>query len=182
MGFTAVQVGTHSIRSGSAMPIHLGECPVQTILMIEHWSSGYFKNISENRLNNPAAKSQKQCCVSNSRSTSLTWRQQSSTRISGRVITWAASRQGGILAVICLNVSKSCKYCCTSRCNNAAEMLELLIEKDLYTKGVRAQGKTLLGKFQKQYTPVQITTLLQRGKCNELNLLVSTLYVSWRVD
>ena len=34
LGFKAEQVGTHSHRSGAAMAVYLGECPVYTIMMI----------------------------------------------------------------------------------------------------------------------------------------------------
>ena len=42
LGFKAEDVGTHSIRSGSAMAMYLGECPVYTIMMIGRWSSDAF--------------------------------------------------------------------------------------------------------------------------------------------
>ena len=42
LGFKAVQVGCHSIRSGAAMAMCLGECPVYTIMMIGRWSSDAF--------------------------------------------------------------------------------------------------------------------------------------------
>ena len=34
LGFLAHEVGTHSIRSGITMSMYLGECPVDTIMMI----------------------------------------------------------------------------------------------------------------------------------------------------
>ena len=42
LGFKASQVGCHSIRSGAAMAMYLGECPVYTIMMIGRWSSDAF--------------------------------------------------------------------------------------------------------------------------------------------
>eukprot|EP00957_Ditylum_brightwellii_P166469 12671483-Ditylum_brightwellii.AAC.1 len=42
LGFKKESVGTHSIRSGSAMSIYLRECPVYTIMMIGRWSSNTF--------------------------------------------------------------------------------------------------------------------------------------------
>ena len=42
LGFTALEVGTHSIRSGAAMAMFLGECPVYVIMMIGRWSSDAF--------------------------------------------------------------------------------------------------------------------------------------------
>ena len=42
LGFKAHQVGTHSIRSGAAMQMYLGECPVYTIMLIGRWSSDAF--------------------------------------------------------------------------------------------------------------------------------------------
>ena len=42
LGFKAEEVGTHSIRSGAAMAMYLGECPVYTIMMIGRWSSDAF--------------------------------------------------------------------------------------------------------------------------------------------
>ena len=42
LGFKADDVGTHSIRSGSAMAMHLGECQVYTIMLIGRWSSDAF--------------------------------------------------------------------------------------------------------------------------------------------
>ena len=42
LGIKAEEVGTHSIRSGSAMAMFLGECPVYTIMMIGRWSSDAF--------------------------------------------------------------------------------------------------------------------------------------------
>ena len=41
-GFEAEDIGTHSIRSGAAMGMYLGECPVYTIMMIGRWSSDAF--------------------------------------------------------------------------------------------------------------------------------------------
>ena len=38
----ADDVGTHSIRSASAMAVYLGECPIYTIMMIGRWSSDAF--------------------------------------------------------------------------------------------------------------------------------------------
>jgi hypothetical protein len=42
LGFKADEIGTHSIRSGAAMAMYLGECPVYTIMMIGRWSSDAF--------------------------------------------------------------------------------------------------------------------------------------------
>ena len=42
LGFKAHEVGTHSIRSGAAMQMYLGECPVYTIMLIGRWSSDAF--------------------------------------------------------------------------------------------------------------------------------------------
>ena len=42
LGFKKEQVGTHSIRSGSAMAMYLGEFPVYTIVLIGRWSSDAF--------------------------------------------------------------------------------------------------------------------------------------------
>jgi hypothetical protein len=42
LGFKASEVGTHSIRSGAAMQMYLGECPVYTIMLIGRWSSDAF--------------------------------------------------------------------------------------------------------------------------------------------
>ena len=42
LGILSNEIGTHSIRSGAAMSIYLGECPVYTIMMIGRWSSDSF--------------------------------------------------------------------------------------------------------------------------------------------
>ena len=42
LGFKADNIGTHSIRLGSAMAMYLEECPVYTIMMIGCWSSDAF--------------------------------------------------------------------------------------------------------------------------------------------
>ena len=42
LGISKEDVGTHSIRSGAAMAIYLGECPVYVIMMIGGWSSDAF--------------------------------------------------------------------------------------------------------------------------------------------
>ena len=42
LGFKAEEIGTHSIRSGAAMAMYLGKCPVYTIMMIGRWSSDAF--------------------------------------------------------------------------------------------------------------------------------------------
>ena len=42
LGIKVEDVGTHSIRSGAAMAMYLGECPVYTIMMIGRWSSDAF--------------------------------------------------------------------------------------------------------------------------------------------
>ncbi len=42
LGFKKEDIGCHSIRSGGAMAMYLGECPVYTIMMIGRWSSDAF--------------------------------------------------------------------------------------------------------------------------------------------
>jgi hypothetical protein len=42
LGILMREVGTHSVRSGAAMAMYLGECPVYTIMMIGRWSSDAF--------------------------------------------------------------------------------------------------------------------------------------------
>ena len=42
LGFKSSEIGTHPIRSGAAMAMFLGECPVYTIMMIGRWSSDAF--------------------------------------------------------------------------------------------------------------------------------------------
>ena len=42
LGFEEHEIGTHSIRSGAAMAMFLGECPVYCIMMIGRWSSDAF--------------------------------------------------------------------------------------------------------------------------------------------
>ncbi|KAL7467158.1 hypothetical protein ACHAXS_007407 [Conticribra weissflogii] len=42
LGFDKEEIGTHSIRSGAAMSMYLGECPVYIIMMIGRWSSDAF--------------------------------------------------------------------------------------------------------------------------------------------
>ena len=42
LGFRATNVGTHSLRSGGAMAMHLAEIPVYTIMIIGRWSSDAF--------------------------------------------------------------------------------------------------------------------------------------------
>lgn len=42
LGFKAEEIGTHSIRSGAAMSMFMGECPVYVIMMIGRWSSDAF--------------------------------------------------------------------------------------------------------------------------------------------
>jgi hypothetical protein len=42
LGFNKENVGTHSIRSGAAMAMYLGECPVFMIMLIGRWSSDAF--------------------------------------------------------------------------------------------------------------------------------------------
>ena len=42
LGIRKGEIGTHSIRSGAAMAMYLGECPVYTIMMIGRWSSDAF--------------------------------------------------------------------------------------------------------------------------------------------
>ena len=46
LGIKAGDVGTHSIRSASAMATYLGEFPVYTIMMIGRWSSNAFLKYS----------------------------------------------------------------------------------------------------------------------------------------
>jgi hypothetical protein len=51
LGFKASEVGTHSIRSGAAMQMYLGECPVYTIMLIGRWSSdAFFPSLSSLQL------------------------------------------------------------------------------------------------------------------------------------
>eukprot|EP00984_Skeletonema_dohrnii_P016767 scaffold7500_cov75-Skeletonema_dohrnii-CCMP3373.AAC.3 len=42
LGIQKGDIGTHSIRSGAAMAMFLGECPVYVIMMIGRWSSDAF--------------------------------------------------------------------------------------------------------------------------------------------
>jgi hypothetical protein len=42
LGIAKHKLGTHSIRSGAAMAMYLGECPVYTIMLISRWSSDAF--------------------------------------------------------------------------------------------------------------------------------------------
>jgi hypothetical protein len=42
LGIAKHGVGTHSLRSGAAMAMYLGECPVYTIMLIGRWSSDAF--------------------------------------------------------------------------------------------------------------------------------------------
>jgi hypothetical protein len=42
LGIKKEDVGTHSIRSGAAMAIYLGKCPVFMIMLIGTWSSNAF--------------------------------------------------------------------------------------------------------------------------------------------
>jgi len=42
LGFTALELGTHSIRSGAAMAMYLAGVPVFTIMLIGRWSSDAF--------------------------------------------------------------------------------------------------------------------------------------------
>jgi hypothetical protein len=42
LGIKKEDVGTHSIRSGAAMAMYLGECPVFLIMLIGCWSSNAF--------------------------------------------------------------------------------------------------------------------------------------------
>lgn len=42
LGIKKEDIGTHSIRSGAAMAMFLGECPVYVIMMIGRWSSDAF--------------------------------------------------------------------------------------------------------------------------------------------
>jgi hypothetical protein len=42
LGFTAKEIGTHSIRSSSAMAMYLASVPVYTIMLIGRWSSDAF--------------------------------------------------------------------------------------------------------------------------------------------
>ena len=42
LGFKIKDIGTHSIRSGSAMAMYLGDVPVYTIMIVGRWSSDAF--------------------------------------------------------------------------------------------------------------------------------------------
>ena len=42
LGLRKEEIGTHSIRSGAAMAMYLGQCPVYVIMMIGRWSSDAF--------------------------------------------------------------------------------------------------------------------------------------------
>ena len=42
IGIQRGEIGTHSIRSGAAMAMYLGEVPVYTIMMLGRWSSDAF--------------------------------------------------------------------------------------------------------------------------------------------
>jgi hypothetical protein len=42
LGISKEDIGTHSLRAGSAMAMYLGRCPVYVIMMIGRWSSDAF--------------------------------------------------------------------------------------------------------------------------------------------
>jgi hypothetical protein len=42
LGISKEKIGTHSIRSGAAMAMYLGKCPVYTIMLISQWSRDAF--------------------------------------------------------------------------------------------------------------------------------------------
>ncbi len=42
LGICKKEIGTHPIRSGAAMAMYLGKCPVYTIMLIGRWSSDAF--------------------------------------------------------------------------------------------------------------------------------------------
>lgn len=42
LGYTADEIGTHSLRSGAAMAMYLNQVPVYTIMLIGRWSSDAF--------------------------------------------------------------------------------------------------------------------------------------------
>jgi hypothetical protein len=42
LGFKPHEVGVHSLQSGAAMEMYLGEIPVYTIMLIGRWSSDAF--------------------------------------------------------------------------------------------------------------------------------------------
>jgi hypothetical protein len=42
LGIAKHKIGTHSIKSGAAMAMYLGEYPVYMIMLIGHWSSDAF--------------------------------------------------------------------------------------------------------------------------------------------
>jgi hypothetical protein len=42
LGISNKEINTHSIRSGTAMAMYLGKCPVYTIMLIGRWSSDAF--------------------------------------------------------------------------------------------------------------------------------------------
>jgi hypothetical protein len=42
LGIKKEDIGTHLIRSGVAMAMYLGECPVFMIMLIGRWSSNAF--------------------------------------------------------------------------------------------------------------------------------------------
>jgi hypothetical protein len=42
LGVAKEEVGTHSIRSGAAMAMYLGECPIYMVMLIGRWSSDTF--------------------------------------------------------------------------------------------------------------------------------------------
>jgi hypothetical protein len=42
LGFDPSKIGTHSVRSGSAMAMYLAGVPAFTIMLISHWSSDAF--------------------------------------------------------------------------------------------------------------------------------------------
>ncbi|KAL7470542.1 hypothetical protein ACHAXS_012730 [Conticribra weissflogii] len=50
LGFDKEEIGTHSLRSGAAMSMYLGECPVYTIMMIGRCESvlSHSQNVSRN--------------------------------------------------------------------------------------------------------------------------------------
>jgi hypothetical protein len=50
LGIAKHEVDTHSLRSGAAMAMYLGECPVYTIMLIGRWSSNAFLQYIEKQV------------------------------------------------------------------------------------------------------------------------------------
>ena len=116
LGFTADEIGTHSLRSGAAMQMYLGEIPVYTIMLIGRWSSDAFLRYIRKQVEQFSHMFHEKCSLFYLLDTSQTSPHAESHQTTpGSKITPTMQKQETILDTTCRGESSYLRSHCTRK-------------------------------------------------------------------